>query len=117
MHAELVSFGRLEIDGQPFDYDVVIEAGRIRKRKKKPSKTYKAQYGHTPLSADESIPWGGTRLIVGTGMHGSLPIMPELRQEAERRGVLLVDTPTPEACKLISGLEDKDINAILHVTC
>ena len=117
MHAELLSFGRLEINGQPFEYDVVIEAGCLRRRKKKPSKTYKAQYGHTPLSAEEAIPWGGTHLIVGTGMHGRLPIMPELRREAERRDVQLVETPTPEACKLISGLEDKDINAILHVTC
>ena len=46
----------------------LIEAGRVRKRKKKPSKAHREAYGHTPLSADEKLPWGGKRLIVGTGI-------------------------------------------------
>ena len=33
-----------------YDNDIVIEAGRVRKRKKKPSKLYRDEYGHTPLS-------------------------------------------------------------------
>ena len=39
----------------------------MRKRKKKPSKPYRDEFGHTPLSADEELPWGGGRLIIGTG--------------------------------------------------
>ena len=47
----------------------------MRKRSKKPSKAYrKEEFGHTPLSAHEDLPWGGGRLIIGTGAYGPLPI-------------------------------------------
>ena len=46
MDARLVSFGVLEIDGRRYDHDVIIEDGRIRKRKKGPSKGYRERFGH-----------------------------------------------------------------------
>jgi hypothetical protein len=98
--ARLISFGLVEIDGRRFDRDVVVEAGHVRRRKKKPSKAYRDRYGHTPLSPDEKIPWSTSRLIVGTGARGQLPIMPELYQEAQRRGVEVVPCrpKRPAAC-------------------
>ena len=50
---------------------MVIDRGDVRKRIKKPSKPHRAIYGHTPLSADEDIPWSGSQLIIGTGHWGS----------------------------------------------
>jgi hypothetical protein len=58
MKAHLVAFGSIEIDGRRHEHDVVIDRGDVRKRIKKPSKPHRAIYGHTPLSADEDIPWG-----------------------------------------------------------
>ena len=117
MRAELVAFGEIEIEGERFKHDVVIEAGAVRKRGKKPSKAYRDEYGHTPLSADEAIPWTGRRLIVGTGAYGSLPIMPQVHEEAGRRGVELVALPTRDACAMLEDLPAGQVNAILHVTC
>jgi hypothetical protein len=117
MRAELVAFGEIEIEGDRYSHDVVIEAGRVRKRSKKPSKAYCDQYGHTPLSAEEAIPWAGGRLIVGTGAYGSLPIMPQVHEEAARRDVEIVAVPTKEACKMLGDLQAEQVNAILHVTC
>lgn len=117
MIAKLISFGEIEIDGQRFDRDVVIEAGRIRKRKKGPSKAYRDWYGHTPLSPGEEIPWSADRLIVGTGASGQLPVMPEVLEEARRRGVEVVLRPTAQACEILSEGDDGTIAAILHVTC
>ncbi len=117
MRAEMVAFGKLKIDGKLFEYDVIVEAGEVRKRKKKASKVYSDRYGHTPLSADEPIPWGGKRLIVGTGMYGSLPIMDEVYSEAQRRGVEVIAQTTPEVCTLIQNLDDSEIYAVLHITC
>ncbi len=117
MKARLLGFGTLEIDGRRYDEDVVIEQGQVRKRKKKRSRPYRDAYGHTPLSAAEAIPWGGRRLIVGTGAHGALPVMREVVDEARRRGVELVTLPTAEACDLIRSCPSKDVNAVLHVTC
>ncbi len=64
--AKLVAFGELRIEGERYTCDVVIEGGRIRRRRG-PSKPLRDQFGHTPLSVAEDIPWGGQRLIVGTG--------------------------------------------------
>ena len=117
MNVRLLGFGSIEVDGREYDHDVVIEGGRVRKRTKKPSKPYRTEYGHTPLSADEELPWGGSRLIIGTGVHGSLPIMPEVTQEAGRRQVDLTALPTEDACRLIAGLDSREVHAVLHVTC
>ena len=117
MDAKLTAFGEIEIDGERYDHDVVIEAGEVRKRAKKASKVFREQYGHTPLSVEEEIPWGGKQLIVGTGMYGSLPVMPEVHEEAKRRGTEIVVLQTKDACRLLYKLKKKDIYAILHVTC
>jgi len=110
------SFGSIRINGITYDHDVVIDRGKIRKRKKKPSKKFRDEFGHTPLSIEEEIPWECERLVIGTGAYGSLPVMEELKHEAERRKIELVIRPTPQA---IEALEKSraQTNAILHVTC
>ena len=119
MEATLITFGVLEIDGERFERDVVIERGRVRKRDKKASKPLRDRYGHTPLSLLEPIPWACRRLIVGTGAEGALPLDDAVVEEADRRGVELVALPTEEACELLSAAETDlaTTNAILHVTC
>jgi len=117
MDCRLVSFGLIEIDGQRFDHDVVVEGGRIRRRKKGPSKGQRAAYGHTPLSAAEAIPWSAPRLIVGTGASGQLPITDDLYREATRRGVEIIARPTAEACEMLRATDAPSTAAILHVTC
>lgn len=117
MHAELIAFGTIEVDGRRYENDVVIDRGVVTKRHKKASKRYRDAYGHTPLSVDETIPWGGDRLIVGTGAEGALPIMSHVREEAARRGIELVAVPTAQACRLIESLDSDDVRAILHITC
>lgn len=117
MHASWIEFGEIEIEGRRYSFDVVIEAGRVEKRRKKPSKPYRGEFGHTPLSANERIPWGGGCLIVGTGESGSLPIMPDVLAEAERRGVEIVALPTEEALRLLGDVKPKDAYAVIHVTC
>ena len=89
----------------------------MRKRSKKPSKRFRDDFGHTPWSADEELPWGGRRLIIGTGAYGSLPIMPEVVEEAARRDVDLTAIPTEDACRLIAILDGPEVHAVLHVTC
>ena len=117
MEVRLARFGSIKVDGLEFEYDVVIDGGMVRKRKKGPSKPYRTEFGHTPLSAAEELPWGGRRLIIGTGAYGSLPIASEVIAEAERRGVDLDAMPTEEACRLISQLDAREVHAVLHVTC
>ena len=117
MRARWIRFGEIEVEGERYTDDVVIDKGRVAKRVKKPSKRYRDRYGHTPLSAKESIPWGGKQLIIGTGESGSLPIMPDVWAEAERRGVEIVAVPTEEALRLLEKVDTKRARAVLHITC
>src|SRR5437016_8152315 len=61
LKARLVKFGEIEVEGKRYTHDVVIDGGKVRKRKKKPSKQFREKFGHTPLSVGEKIPWGGKR--------------------------------------------------------
>ncbi len=116
MRFDRFTFGSIQIDGATYEHDMVIDRGSIRKRKKKPSKSFRSSYGHTPLSNAEDIPWACRRLVVGTGANGALPVMEDVMREAHARHVELLVFPTAQAIKeLAKG--GKDTNAILHVTC
>ena len=115
MRVEGFSFGSIRIDGVSYDHDVVIDRGKVRKRKKKASKKFREAFGHTPLSIEEGIPWKCRRLVVGTGT-GALPVMKEVQAEAKRRKIELVILPTAEAIKTLKR-QPEGTNAILHVTC
>jgi hypothetical protein len=55
--------------------------------------------------------------VIGTGASGQLPVMPEVVDEARRRGIEIIVRPTAEACELLAATEDSAVAAILHVTC
>ena len=116
MRFEGFSFGSIRIDGQNYDYDVVIDRGEVRKRKKKASKKFREEFGHTPLSAEEPIPWKCERLVIGTGANGALPVMKEVRLEAERRKVELHVLATEKAIEFLEQ-HPQSTNAVLHITC
>jgi hypothetical protein len=86
MEFERFSFGSIQIDGSTYEHDVVIDHGEVRKRKKKPSKQFRDTFGHTPVSLEEKIPWQCRCLVIGTGT-GGLPVMDEVKREAEHRGI------------------------------
>jgi hypothetical protein len=115
MRFEDFSFGSIRIDGVTYECDLVIDRGKIRKRKKKPSKPYRRAYGHTPLSVEEKIPWNCKQLVIGTGT-GALPVMTEVKREAVRRNVKLLIMPTGEAIRVLRKAPD-ETNAVLHLTC
>jgi len=115
MRFDKFSFGSIRIDGVTYENDVVIDRGKIQKRKKKPSRKFRDVFGHTPLSIEENIPWKCRRLVIGTGT-GALPVMKEVMQEARRRKIELLVLPTNQAIETLEQ-NPEETNAILHVTC
>jgi hypothetical protein len=111
------SFGSIQIDGETYEHDVVIDRGEIKKRKKQPSKKFRDKFGHTPLSIEEKIPWKCRQLIIGNGFTGALPVMDAVKRKAEKRGLELIILPTSEALERLKNASTDDTNAILHVTC
>ena len=114
MKVKELSFGTINIDGKDFFKDIVIYKGKIEKRKKKGSKKFRSQFGHTPLSTSENIPWDCKKLIIGTGHNSALPVMKEVKKKAKKKGVELVLMSTPDAIQYIN---EKDTNLILHLPC
>jgi hypothetical protein len=110
------SFGSVRVDGVTYDHDLIIDRGKVRKRKKAPSRKFRGAYGHTPLSAQEDIPWRCRRLVIGTGAEGTLPVLQQVRDEARRRKIDLIILPTAQAIGMLTQTT-KDTNAILHLTC
>ena len=117
MRIQDFSFGSVQIDGKTYEHDVVIDRGEIKKRKKKPSKKFRDEFGHTPISIEEEIPWKCRQLIIGSGVTGALPVMEDVRRKAEKKGVELIILRTPEALERLKKESTGDTNAILHVTC
>ena len=118
MHIDRFKFGSVRIDGETYERDVVIDRGRISPRKKKASKRFRDDYGHTPLSLDEPIPWKCTQLVIGTGADGALPVMSAVIKEAQRRGVEVVQVKTAKAIQILNtAARPKRVNAVLHITC
>lgn len=116
MKIDRFEFGSIRIDGTTYDQDVLIDRGEVKLRKKKPSKPFRDEYGHTPLSVAEKIPWKCRLLVIGTGANGSLPVMPQVLEEGRRRGVEVLTSPTRQAIKALAK-EGDGTNAILHITC
>src|SRR5258708_34929266 len=116
MRFDNFSCGSLQIDGTVYEHDVIIDRGEIRKRKKKLSKKFREQFGHTPLSIEEEIPWRCRQLVIGSGVHGRLPVMQGVQREAERHKIKLLVLPTIGAIEALKP-EPRDTNASLHVTC
>jgi len=114
MKVDDFSFGTITIDGVVYEKDVIIDNGVVKIRKKSESKKYRHKFGHTPLSADEYIPWKCRHLIIGAGHSSCLPVMKKVYKKALKKGVELHVMSTPEAIKHIG---DPDTNFILHLTC
>jgi len=109
-------FSSIRIDGVTYERDLVIDRGKVRKRKK-PSRKFREEFGHTPVSVEEKIPWKCRRLVVGTGKYGSLPVMDTVKLDARRRKIeLVILLPTDEAIETLAK-RSEETNVILHVTC
>lgn len=117
MDVDYPGFGTIVIDGKRYDRDMIVEGGAVRPRRKGPSKARRGEFGHTPLTAAEDLPWSSSKLVIGTGYSGSLPIADDVWDEARVREVEIVAVPTAEACRMLRSEHAAEVAAVLHVTC
>ena len=112
------AFGKITIDGNVFNHDVVIDMqGNVSKRKKKLSKE---KYGTShKISLEEArhiFMNGAHQLIIGTGQTGFVELSDEAARFFEEKNCRVTLLPTPQAIKKWNQATEKTIG-LFHVTC
>jgi hypothetical protein len=106
-------FGRIQIDGEVYQNDVIILPERV-------VPDWWREQGHTLSLADfngvlEALP--GT-LVIGQGASGRMSVPPDTRRKLEHRGIEVLAMPTDQAVSRYNELREQEtVAAALHLTC
>ena len=111
-------FGSITVDGETFDYDIMIRlSGDIEKRKKKLSQE---RYGTSHIisqeEAEELYEKGCGKLIIGTGQDDQVRLSEEARQYLNKHHVACILEATPRAMTTWNETKGDKIG-LFHVTC
>jgi len=111
---EKYSFGEIVIDGKLYTRDLIITPTRI-----KPN--WWRKEGHELCLEDikDVLEEDIEILVVGTGYSGLMRVLPEVYEEAEKRGIRIIVEKSAEACKVYNKLasEGKKVALAIHLTC
>ncbi len=105
-------FGRVEVDGVPYEHDLEILLREVR--------AWHRKEGHKvhPEDLAAVLAEAPQVLIVGTGYTGLLRITPEAERLVRDRGIELDVLKTGEAVEAYNELAPKTkVCALLHLTC
>ncbi len=111
-------FGSIQIEGEIYEFDIVIRLdGRIKKRKKKLSKekfgtSHKVSLEEAKHIYDE----GAKNVIIGTGQHGVLKLSDRAIRYFNKKQCKIKLLPTPDAIKEWNNSKSNTI-AMFHITC
>ncbi len=107
------SFGKISIDGKEYRTDVIVLQDRVEDG-------WWRKEGHQ-LHIKDIEPFlrnGLNVLVIGTGAHGMMKVLPETKRFFESRGIEVIIEKTAEACKIYNKLsKSKSVVAALHLTC
>jgi len=114
MEIEAYSFGKITIDGQTYNRDVMILPDRVWDG-------WWRETGHRLAIGDleEAFRAGVEVLIVGTGFYGRMSVPAETGEELQKRGIEVHAMPTPKAWALYNERRSREcrVVAALHVAC
>ena len=106
-------FGRIVIDGQAYNRDVIILPGRV-------IRDWWRGSGHI-LHPDDLlivIEASPAVLVVGQGSVSRMQVLDETKQALKETGIELISLPTKEACQKYNDMRTQyDTAAALHLTC
>jgi hypothetical protein len=111
-------FGYISVDGLKIEHDIVIRlSGKIKKRKKKLSKTV---YGTSHIVSLEEAKHiyqdGAERLIIGSGQEGMVKLSKQAVEYFKKKKCEVNLQPTPKAIKNWEKTKGAVIG-LFHVTC
>lgn len=107
------SFGRINIDGQDYDSDVIIYPDRV-------SGSWWRKSGHEICVEDvkEVLEFKPDLLIIGTGAYGVLKVPVRFVDALGLEGIKVWSSKTGEAVEQFNSMAGKQtVVAALHLTC
>ncbi len=118
MTIDNTEFGRITINGETYEYDVIIRlSGKVEKRKKKLSKEI---YGTSHIISKDEAKFlfedGCETLVVGAGQEGNLRLSPKASDYLNKKGCKVLLQRTPEAVRSFNQSRERKIG-LMHVTC
>lgn len=117
------SFGQITINGQIYDYDVVIRStGEIVPRKKHFAKSQFGTSHKVPIAEIEDLLANDQfkTLVVGNGQNGALEFLPETQEFLDQKGIQVILQPTPEAIRTFNEQVNSSpgrVAGLFHLTC
>jgi hypothetical protein len=111
-------FGYISVEGSRIKHDIVIRlSGKVKKRKKKLSKTV---YGTSHIvsleEAQHIYQEGAERLIIGSGQEGMVRLSEEALAYFGKKKCKVNVQPTPKAIQYWNKVKGTVIG-LFHVTC
>jgi hypothetical protein len=106
-------FGYIEIDGNPYDSDLIILTDHVVER-------WWRREGHSLAPDDllDVIELKPHILVVGTGKSGQMNISQSTQQFLESKGIIVRAAPTVEAVELFNKLQESNfVIGAFHLTC
>lgn len=106
-------FGQISVDGRQYTSDVIIFPDRVEDN-------WWRKSGHQLCLEDiaDVMAENPEVLIVGTGASGLVEVLPEVRQDADARGIKLIVETTDKAWHTYNQLcRSQRVVAALHLTC
>jgi len=107
------SFGRISIDGKDYRNDVIIFQDHVEDE-------WWRKEGHRLRIEDVEhvLQERLDVLVIGTGAHGMMKVLPETKRFFESRGIEVIAEKTAVACKIYNKIsESKKVAAAFHLTC
>ena len=107
-------FGKIEIDGQTYNSDVIVTPERV-------VSSWWRREGHSLAVTDlgEAMAARPAVLVIGTGYYGRMEVPDETRHYLREQGVRLHEARTGDAVKQFNRLQKEyaRVVAALHLTC
>ena len=112
------SFGSIRVDGEEYDHDIIITLdGRVKKRKKKLSKSI---YGTSHTISLPEIEYvyqdHADGILIGSGQYGMVSLSEEAAEFLERKHCNVLLKNTGEAIEVWNGFGGRWIG-LFHITC
>lgn len=123
IHIDNTSFGQITINGQIYDYDVVIRStGGIVPRKKHFAQSQFGTSHKVPIAEVEDLLANDQfeTLVVGNGQNGVLEFLPETQKFLEQKSIQVIIQPTPEAIQTFNRQVSSSLGRVaglFHLTC